>query len=255
MKVVILAGGRGTRLGEETVVRPKPMVELGGKPILWHIMKFYSHYGLHDFVICLGYKGYMIKEFFTNYYIHTSDITIDLRTNETTVHSNAAEPWRITLVDTGEETSTGGRLRRVRRYLDGDDFCMTYGDGLIDLDLDALVAFHRAHGRMATVTAVSPAARFGAMMIEGDSVTRFEEKPTTAGDFVNGGYFVLSPRVFDLPLGDDTMWERAPMETLAERGELSAFRHEGFWHPMDMLRDKIALEEMWAAGAAPWKRW
>jgi glucose-1-phosphate cytidylyltransferase len=255
MKVVILAGGRGTRLGEETLIRPKPMVELAGKPIIWHIMKYYSSFGLNDFVICLGYKGYMIKEYFLNYYLHTSDVTIDLRTNTTTVNNNTSEPWQITLVETGEATMTGGRLRRVARYLGDDDFCMTYGDGLADIDLSDLIAFHRDHGRLATVTAVAPAARFGALGLEGGQVTSFQEKPTAANDLVNGGFFVLSPKTLDRIAGDDTIWEQEPMESLARDGEMHAFRHTGFWHPMDMLRDKLHLEELWARGAAPWKRW
>lgn len=255
MKVVILAGGRGTRLGEETMIRPKPMVELGGKPILWHIMKYYSSFGLTEFVICLGYKGYMIKEFFSNYFLHTSDVTINLKYNSTTIHNSVAEPWQITLVETGETTMTGGRLRRVRNYIGEQDFCMTYGDGLSDVDLDALIAFHREHGKLASVTAVSPAARFGAMALDGERVVAFQEKPTETNDFVNGGFFVLSPKVLDLVEDDDVMWEREPMESLADRGELAAFRHHGFWHPMDMLRDKIYLDGLWADGTAPWKRW
>jgi len=255
MKVVILAGGRGTRLGEETMIRPKPMVELGNKPILWHIMKYYSSFGLTEFVICLGYKGYMIKEFFSNYFLHTSDVTINLKNNSTVIHNSVAEPWQITLVETGESTMTGGRLRRVRNYVGDEDFCMTYGDGLSDVDLDALLAFHRAHGKRATVTAVSPAARFGAMALDGERVAVFQEKPAETNDFINGGFFVLSPQVLDLVEGDDVMWEQEPMEELAAQGELAAFRHHGFWHPMDMLRDKIHLDGLWADGTAPWKRW
>lgn len=255
MKVVILAGGRGTRLGEETQIRPKPMVELAGKPIIWHIMKYYSSFGLTDFVICLGYKGYMIKEYFFNYYLHNSDVTIDLRSNTTTVHSNTSEPWQITLVETGEETMTGGRLRRVRRYLGSSAFCMTYGDGLSNIDLTDLIAFHRDHGQLATVTAIAPAARFGALGLEGSQVTSFREKPTAADDLINGGFFVLEPEALDRIAGDDTVWEQEPMESLAREGEMHAFRHTGFWHPMDMLRDKLLLEDLWARGTAPWKRW
>lgn len=255
MKVVILAGGLGTRLGEETAVRPKPMVEIGGKPILWHIMKYYSNFGLNEFVICLGYKGYLIKEYFANYFLHTSDVTIDLRFNSTTIHNNASEPWQVTLVDTGEATMTGGRLARIRRYLSDEDFCMTYGDGLSNVDLGKLLEFHRTHGKLASVTSVIPAARFGAMVLEGDHVSRFEEKPQGTGDYINGGFFVLSPKTLDLAVGDDTVWERGPMETLAREDNLMAFRHDGFWQPMDMLRDKIMLEELWSSGAAPWKVW
>ena len=255
MKVVILAGGRGTRLGEETSIRPKLMVELAGKPILWHIMKYYSPYGLTEFIIYLGYRGYMIKEYFSNYFLHTSDVTIDLRSNATIVHNSNSEPWVITLVDTGEGTMTGGRLRRIRHHLGEQDFCMTYGDGLSDVDLAALIEFHREHGRLATVTAMSPAARFGAMVLDAWNVTRFEEKPQDPNDYINGGFFVLSPKVIDLLDGDETIWEREPMETLARSGKLCAYRHQGFWHPMDMLRDKLHLEELWNQRAAPWKRW
>ncbi|MGU3537389.1 glucose-1-phosphate cytidylyltransferase [Methylobacterium sp. A54F] len=255
MKVVILAGGRGTRLGEETLIRPKPMVEVGGKPILWHIMKYYATFGLSEFVICLGYKGYMIKEFFNNYYLHMSDVTIDLRDNSTTVHNSTSEPWRITLVETGEATMTGGRLSRVRRYLGDEPFCMTYGDGVANVDIAELIAFHHSHGRAATVTVVSPAARFGAMRLDGDRVVRFKEKPTEPSDVINGGFFVLEPRALDHIAGDDTIWEHEPMEMLARDGEMQAFRHAGFWHPMDMLRDKLHLENLWSRGEAPWRRW
>jgi glucose-1-phosphate cytidylyltransferase len=255
MKAVILAGGLGTRLSEETTLRPKPMVEIGEKPILWHVMKIYSAHGINDFVICLGYKGYQVKEYFANYLLHTADVTIDVRANGIEIHEAQAEPWRITLVDTGLETMTGGRLRRVRRYLDDDDFCMTYGDGVGAIDIGALVAFHRAHGLLATVTATRMPGRFGALGMEGDRVARFEEKPVGDGGWINGGFFVLSPRVLDYVDGDATVWEREPVERLAHDGQLAAFRHDGFWKPMDTLRDKQQLEELWSSGRAPWKVW
>jgi glucose-1-phosphate cytidylyltransferase len=256
MKVVILAGGLGTRLAEETVVRPKPMVEIGGRPILWHIMKIYAHHGLTDFVVCLGYKGYMVKEYFANWRLHRSDVTIDLATNSITWHDAPAEPWRVTLADTGDDTMTGGRLKRVARHLaPGETFCMTYGDGVADIDLGALLAFHRAHGRAATLTAVRPPGRFGAVAIEEGRVTRFVEKPEGDGGWINGGFFVLEPRVLDEIAGDGTVWEREPLEGLAAKGELRAFRHQGFWQPMDTLRDKAVLEEAWASGRAPWAVW
>jgi glucose-1-phosphate cytidylyltransferase len=256
MKTVILAGGLGSRLGEETAVRPKPMVEIGGRPIIWHIMKIYSAYGLNDFVICLGYKGYMIKEYFSNYFLHMSDVTLDIAANSMEVHQHSAEPWRVTLVDTGEATQTGGRLKAVSRYLQADEpFCFTYGDGLAAIDVAALIAFHKAHGRLATVTAVAPPARFGALETEGERVTHFREKPVGDGGRINGGFFVASPKVLDLVTGAGTYWEREPMEALASRGELMAWRHDGFWGAMDTLRDKTVLEELWAGGAAPWKCW
>jgi glucose-1-phosphate cytidylyltransferase len=256
MKAVILAGGRGTRLAEETVVRPKPMVEVGGRPMLWHIMKMYAAHGIHDFVVCLGYKGVQIKEYFINYRLHDADVTVDLAAGECTFHRSQAEPWRVTLVDTGENTETGGRLRRVAPYLAGEeDFCMTYGDGLSDVDIGALVAFHRQEGRLATVTAVRPPGRFGGLEREGSRVRRFVEKPRGDGGSINGGFFVLSPKVLDLIEGDDTVWEREPLESLAERGELAAFDHPGFWQPMDTVRERNLLEALWASGAAPWKRW
>ncbi|MDW8208280.1 MAG: glucose-1-phosphate cytidylyltransferase [Chloroherpetonaceae bacterium] len=255
MKVVILAGGLGSRLSEETTVRPKPMVELGGRPILWHILKIYSHYGLNDFIICLGYKGYMIKEYFANYSLHMSDVTFNLRTNEMKVHQNSAEPWCITLVDTGEKTQTGGRLKRVRDHLPDETFCMTYGDGVGDVDIARLIAFHREKGTLATLTAVQPPGRFGVIDIEEQKIIGFREKPQGDGGWINGGFFVLEPPVLDLIEGDDTVWERGPLETLARRGQLAAYEHRGFWQPMDTLRDKIHLEELWATGRAPWKVW
>ena len=255
MKVVILAGGLGSRLSEETTVRPKPMVELGGKPVLWHIMKTYSHYGLTDFIICLGYKGYVIKEYFANYFLHMSDVTFDFRTNTTKVHQNQAEPWTVTLVDTGEKTQTGGRLARVREHLNDGTFCMTYGDGLGDVDISALLAFHRQHKPLATLTAVMPPGRFGVLDMTDERINRFEEKPPSGDGWINGGFFVLEPPVLDLISGDATLWEREPMETLASRHELAAYRHNGFWQPMDTLRDKLHLEELWNSGHAPWKVW
>jgi glucose-1-phosphate cytidylyltransferase len=255
MKAVILAGGLGTRLAEETVLRPKPMIEIGGKPILWHIMKIYASHGVNDFVVCLGYKGYMVKEYFANYFLHSSDVTFDLAKNTTEIHHNSAEPWRVTLIDTGEETMTGGRLKRAARHLDGDDFCMTYGDGVADIDVTALVAEHRASGRLATVTAVQPPGRFGSLEMDGVQVRGFREKPPGDGGWINGGFFVLSPRVLDHIEGDGTFWERGPMERLAADNQLGAYKHDGFWRPMDTLRDKTALEDLWASGKAPWKVW
>ena len=257
MKTVILAGGLGTRLGEETAVRPKPMVEIGGMPILWHIMKIYSASGLNDFVICLGYKGYLIKEFFANYFLHTSDVTIDLRRgNGMEVHHARSEPWRITLVETGAATMTGGRLAAIRSYLDPDEpFCFTYGDGVADIDVAELVRFHKGHGLRATVTSVSPPGRFGALEFDGGKVVDFREKPMGDGGQINGGFFVADPSVLDLVGGPDTVWEAGPLETLARGGELMGYRHDGFWQPMDTLRDKIYLDDLWNAGDAPWKRW
>ena len=256
MKAVILAGGLGTRISEESSVRPKPMVEIGGRPILWHVMKTYSHFGINDFVICLGYKGAVIKEFFANYALLMSDVTIRLETNEVTVHHRRAEPWSVTLVDTGEHTMTGGRLKAVRNFLGDEDFCFTYGDGVSDVDIGALVAFHRAHGRLATVTSVVPPGRYGALDVgANDQVKRFLEKPRGDGGVINGGYFVLSPKVIDLIEGDQTSWEAEPLEALASGGNLFAYHHRGFWHPMDTLRDKNHLESLWAAGNAPWKLW
>ncbi|MGQ0708794.1 MAG: glucose-1-phosphate cytidylyltransferase [Rhodoferax sp.] len=256
MKAVILAGGLGTRLSEETSTRPKPMVEIGGKPILWHIMKMYSHHGVNDFVICCGYKGYVIKEYFANYFLHMSDITFDMRSNRMEVHQKRAEPWNITLVDTGDESMTGGRLRRVARYVNSDEaFCFTYGDGVSDVNISASIEFHRNHGKAATLTATFPPGRFGALDIVGTKIQRFMEKPKGDGAMINGGFFVLSPRVLDYLENDATVWEQQPLQRLATDGELMAFEHHGFWQPMDTLRDKTYLEELWAAGTAPWKTW
>ena len=256
MKAVILAGGLGTRLSEETVARPKPMVEIGGMPILWHIMKIYSAGGVNDFVICCGYKGYMIKEYFRNYFFHQSDITVDMRNNDITVHKKTAEPWRVTLVDTGETSMTGGRLKRVRNYVsDEDSFCFTYGDGVADINIPALLETHRKGGKLATVTAVQPSGRYGALELDGTDVTGFTEKPRGDGGWINGGFFVLSPEVIDLIEGDDTSWEGKPLLQLAEQNQLQAYFHDGFWQPMDTLRDKNYLETLWSEGRAPWKLW
>ena len=257
MKAVILAGGLGTRISEETHLKPKPMIEVGGHPLLWHIMKSYSHHGVNDFVICCGYKGYIIKEYFANYFLHMSDITLDMSKNSMEVHQQHAEPWRVTLVDTGESTMTGGRLKRVKSYLDdSEDFCFTYGDGVSSVDITALLAFHAKHGKQATLTAVYPPGRFGALDIDENSeVKSFEEKPKGDGAMINGGFFVLSPKVLDLINDDKTIWERSPLEQLAQRGELMAYQHTGFWQPMDTLRDKTLLEELWSSNQAPWKAW
>jgi len=253
---VILAGGLGTRISEETHLRPKPMVEIGGKPILWHIMKIYSSHGINDFVICCGYKGYIIKEYFLNYMSHVSDLTIDLARNETTYSNRRAEPWRITLVDTGEATMTGGRLRRVADHVRNEEaFCFTYGDGVADIDITASIAFHKAHGKAATITAVKPAGRYGALKTTGDQVMGFAEKPRGDGGMINGGFFVLNPSVISEIADDATTWEAAPLETLAAKGELLAFAHDGFWQPMDTMREKQQLEELWATGQAPWRTW
>lgn len=255
MKAVILAGGLGTRLSEETVLKPKPMVEIGGRPILWHIMKIYSAHGINEFIVCCGYKGFLIKEYFANYFLHMSDVTFDMANNRMEVHVKHAEPWQVTLVDTGEHTLTGGRLRRVRRYLDDQDFCFTYGDGVSDVDITALVAFHRARGRLATLTAVQPPGRYGALQLQLERVSGFQEKPQGDGGWINGGFFVLSPKVIDYIVGDATSWEDGPLEKLARDEQLSAYLHHGFWQPMDTLRDKFRLEELWASGKAPWKSW
>jgi glucose-1-phosphate cytidylyltransferase len=256
MKAVILAGGLGSRLSEETGVKPKPMVEVGGKPILWHILKLYSAHGVNDFVICCGYKGYVIKEYFANYFLHMSDVTFCMAHNKMEVHHRHAEPWRVTLVDTGEHTMTGGRLKRVASYLEGEEaFCMTYGDGLASVDIAGAIAFHRSHGKQATVTAVMPPGRYGALQMDGKSVYAFSEKPRGEGGLINGGFFVLSPKVLERIDSDRTSWEQEPLNGLAHEGELMAWTHEGFWQPMDTLREKNLLEELWAGGQAPWKCW
>lgn len=256
MKVVILAGGLGTRISEETHLKPKPMIEIGGKPILWHIMKCYAAHGLTEFIICCGYKGYMIKEYFANYFLHMSDVTFDLAANSMEVHQQNAEPWKVTLIDTGDNTMTGGRLKRISEYIKDDSgFCFTYGDGVSDIDITSLITFHRKHGKLATVTAIQPPGRYGALTIDGAKVTGFTEKPRGDGGLINGGFFVLSPRCIDLIENDLTSWETGPLISLAAAGELMSFEHGGFWQAMDTLRDKNRLEELWAADAAPWKCW
>ena len=256
MKAVILAGGLGTRISEETHLKPKPMIEIGGKPILWHIMKLYSHYGINDFIICCGYKGYVVKEYFANYFLHMSDVTFDMRNNSMQVLQQSAEPWQVTLIDTGEETMTGGRLLRVAPYVkDEEAFCFTYGDGVSDVNIDNLVAFHQTQQVKATLTATHPPGRFGALDMQGDKVQNFKEKPKGDGGMINGGFFVLSPSVLDLLDGDHCSWERGPLETLAESGDLAAYQHYGFWQAMDTLRDKTLLEDLWQTGKAPWKVW
>lgn len=257
MKAVILAGGYGTRISEESTVRPKPMVEIGGQPILWHIMKMYSMHGINDFVICCGYKGWMIKEYFANYFLHRSDVTFDLQHDTMEVHRNTSEPWKVTLVHTGHKSMTGGRIKRVREYLGNETFCLTYGDGLSDVDITGLINFHREQRTLATLTAVQPVGRFGAFNLDADDtrIDSFREKPHGDGAWVNGGFFVLEPAVIDYIKDDKTVWEREPMERLADEGKLSAYRHEGFWQPMDTLRDKNVLEELWQSGAAPWRSW
>jgi glucose-1-phosphate cytidylyltransferase len=256
MKAVILAGGLGTRISEETHLKPKPMVEIGNKPILWHVMKSYSAHGVNDFVICCGYKGYIIKEYFANYFLHMSDVTFDMASNQMEVHSRKAEPWKVTLVDTGENTLTGGRLKRVSNYIkDEDAFCFTYGDGVSDVDISTEIVFHRQHGKLATITAVQPPGRYGALSLEGQRVAAFTEKPRGDGGLINGGFFVLSPKCLDLIAGDQSSWEGEPLTQLAAEGQLMAFEHDGFWQPMDTLRDKNHLEELWQSGNAPWKKW
>ncbi|RTL61526.1 MAG: glucose-1-phosphate cytidylyltransferase [Pseudonocardiaceae bacterium] len=256
MKAVILAGGLGTRLSEETAIRPKPMVEIGGKPIIWHIMKLYAAQGIIDFVVCLGYKGYIIKEYFANYALHMSDVTVDLRSRDIEIHRNDSENWRVSLIDTGENTMTGGRLKRVLPYVEDDDaFCLTYGDGVSDVAIAKSIAFHHAHGGLATVTATYPPKRFGQLELDGNHVINFKEKPDGEGGFINGGFFVLSPKIGDYIEDDSSIWEREPLEALSRDRQLHAFRHDGFWQPMDTLRDKTYLEELWASGKAPWKTW
>lgn len=255
MKAVLLAGGLGTRISEETYLKPKPMIEIGGRPILWHIMKIYSAHGVNDFIICCGYKGYVIKEYFANYFLHMSDVTFDMSNNKMEVHQNNAESWRVTLVDTGEHTMTGGRLKRVAPYLKGEDFCFTYGDGVGDIDISSLIEFHRKHGKLATLTATQPPGRFGALDVNGSAVRSFQEKPHGDGAWINGGFFVLSPKVIEYIENDQTIWERDPMEMLAREGQLQAWFHSKFWQPMDTLRDKNHLEDLWNSGKAPWKVW
>ena len=254
MKAVILAGGMGTRISEETHTRPKPMIEIGGKPILWHIMKTYSKHGINDFIVCCGFKGFMIKEYFSNYFLHMSDVTFDMKNNGVEVHHRSAEPWKVTLVDTGESTMTGGRIKRVAPYVE-EEFCLTYGDGVSDVDITQLIAFHRSQGVECTLTAVQPPGRFGALDLSGTKVASFLEKPQGDNSWINGGFFVCSPKVLDLIDDDSTIWERKPLETLARTGQLSAYLHKGFWQPMDTLRDKLYLEELWASDRAPWKVW
>jgi glucose-1-phosphate cytidylyltransferase len=255
MKVVILAGGLGTRLSEETNIRPKPMVEIGAMPILWHIMKIYSHYGFNEFIICLGYKGYMIKEYFANYCLHMSDVTIDIKKNRIETHENSSEPWKVSLINTGDSTMTGGRVKRIQRYIGAERFMLTYGDGVSDVDIKKLIRFHENAGTIGTLTAARPAKRFGVLELGGDRVTSFLEKPQGEGGYINGGFFVFEPEIFNYLDNDTTILERAPLESLAKEGELAAFKHEGFWYPMDTLRDKNYLEETWATGKAPWKVW
>ena len=255
MKVVILAGGLGSRLSEETTLKPKPMVEIGGKPILWHIMKIYSAFGFNEFIVCLGYKGYVIKEYFANYFLHNSDVTFDVANNQMNVHRNNAEPWRVSLIDTGVNTMTGGRLKKVQEYLGEEDFCFTYGDGLGNVDINAVVALHKQEKRLATVTAVMPDGRFGAIEYSDNKVNKFSEKPKGDGNWINGGFFILSPKVIDYIADDQSIWEREPMQRLADEGEMSVYFHEGFWQPMDTLREKYLLDSLWSSDAAPWKLW
>jgi glucose-1-phosphate cytidylyltransferase len=256
MKVVILAGGLGTRISEETTIKPKPMIEIGGKPILWHIMKIYSHYGINEFIICCGYKGYIIKEYFANYFLHQSDITFDMSKNEMKIHQERSEPWKVTLIDTGDNTMTGGRIRRIKNYLnENEDFCLTYGDGVANINIRELIKYHKSHGKIATLSSVFPQARFGSLEIEGNRVKNFVEKPKGDGALINGGFFVLNPKAVDYIDGDSSIWEQEPLNKLAEEGELMSFKHEDFWQPMDTLRDKHYLEKLWESNKAPWKLW
>jgi len=255
MKAVILAGGLGTRISEETHLKPKPMVEIGGKPLLWHVLKIYSAHGINEFIICAGYKGYVIKEYFANYFLHMSDVTFDMSENRMEVHHRRSDPWRVTIVDTGEATMTGGRLKRVREYLSSDTFCFTYGDGLSDVNIRQTIDFHRGQGRLATLTGVQPPGRYGALRAEGTKVEGFQEKPAGDGGWINGGFFVLEPGAIDYIQDDTTIWERSPMERLAQDGQLSVYKHGGFWQPMDTLREKLLLEDLWSSGKAPWKKW
>ena len=256
MKAVILAGGLGTRISEETAIKPKPMIEIGGKPILWHIMKIYSHYGINEFIICCGYKGYVIKEYFANYFLHQSDITFDMSNNEMKIHQERAEPWKVTLIDTGENTMTGGRIKRIKDYLDDDDdFCLTYGDGVANINISELIKYHKNHGKTVTLSSVFPQARFGSIDIENGLIKKFTEKPKGDGALINGGFFVVNKKAIDYIDGDATIWEQDPLNNLATKGELMGYRHEAFWHPMDTLRDKNYLEDLWGANKAPWKLW
>jgi glucose-1-phosphate cytidylyltransferase len=255
MKAIILAGGLGTRISEESVLKPKPMIEIGGKPILWHIMKIYAAHGVNEFIICCGYKGYVIKEYFANYFIHNSDITFDVQNNKMEIHQNTAEPWKVTVVDTGEETMTGGRLKRVAKYLHSEDFCFTYGDGVSDVNIRATIEFHKSHGKISTITAVQPPGRYGALKMNGSTVESFMEKPKGDGGVINGGFFVLNSKAIEYIKDDSTIWEKEPMEKLAHDGQMQAFTHKGFWQPMDTLREKKYLEELWNTGKAPWKVW
>ncbi len=255
MKAIILAGGLGTRISEETNIKPKPMIEIGGKPILWHIMKIYSSNGINDFIICCGYKGYVIKEYFANYFLHMADVTFNMETNSMKVHQKDAEKWNVTLINTGDKTMTGGRLKKIRDYLDNDDFCFTYGDGVSDIDIEASIEFHKQHKKLATVTGVQPPGRYGALDIDGDNVTGFTEKPAGDKGYINGGFFVLSPKVINYIDGDNISWEDGPLRNIAKDGELKVFHHNGFWHAMDTLRDKNILESHWSKGNAPWKKW